>query len=198
MILKIKIMIEEENPWKTLQSEIRYENNWIKVTHHQVINPSGKEGIYGTVHFKHIAIGVLVLDEDWNTWLVGQYRFPGHYYSWEIPEGGGKQDVPWIDSAKRELQEETGIVAEHWEEIVQMHLSNSATDEFGVIYLARGLSFGEAEPEETEDLKVMKLPFDAFFEMVEKHQITDSLTVAAAYKVKWMMDSGKISGLAEN
>jgi 8-oxo-dGTP pyrophosphatase MutT (NUDIX family) len=123
------------------------------------LNPKGGKGIYGKVHFKNMAIGVLPLDEDLNTYLVGQYRFPLDQYSWEIPEGGGPHGIEALASAKRELEEETGLVAEHWTELVQMHLSNSVTDEYGIVYLARGLRQFEAMPEETEELVVRKVPF---------------------------------------
>src|ERR1700679_519441 len=76
----------EENPWKiTAENEI-YTNPWITLTEYQVLNPAGNPGIYGKVHFKNYAIGVLPLDDDLNTYLVGQYRFPLQQYSWEMPE----------------------------------------------------------------------------------------------------------------
>ncbi|WP_341867692.1 NUDIX hydrolase [Pedobacter jejuensis] len=105
--------MEETNPWQTLHSEIKYDNNWIQLTEHQVINPSGGDGIYGEVHFKNLAIGILPLDENYNTWLVGQYRYPLKAYSWEIPEGGGPLGSDPLDSARRELLEETGLSAEN-------------------------------------------------------------------------------------
>ena len=116
-----------------------------------MINPSGGNGIYGKVHFKNIAVGVIPLDEDWNTWLVGQYRFPLDQYSWEIPEGGGGMDEDPLEAAKRELLEETGLVAKEWTKILTMHLSNSVSDELAVIYLARELEQKDRlQPEETE------------------------------------------------
>jgi len=179
--------MEEKNPWKTLESDLKYDNNWISVTEHQVINPSGGEGIYGEVHFKNLAIGILPLDEDYNTWLVGQYRFPLKAYSWEIPEGGGPLGEDPLESARRELLEETGMSASNWKEIQRMHLSNSVSDELSIIYVATGLIQGIAMPEETEELLVKKVPFDEAFEMVMKNEITDSMSVAAILKAKLMI-----------
>jgi ADP-ribose pyrophosphatase len=125
-----------------------------------------------------------------NTWIVGQYRYPGKFYSWEIPEGGGKLDGNPLESAKRELKEETGIVANQWEIIQETHLSNSVSDETGVIYLATNLTFTEATPEETEQLHIKKIPFETFYQMVKTGEITDSLSVMAAYKVKLMLAEG--------
>ena len=179
--------MEEINPWKTLESEVKYDNNWIKVTAHEVINPSGGKGIYGEVHFKNLAIGILPLDEDYNTWLVGQYRFPLKAYSWEIPEGGGPLGEDPLESARRELLEETGLKASEWTELQHMHLSNSVTDEFNIIYLARGLEQHEAEPEDTEQLIVRKLPLDEVYRMICVNEITDAITVAAVLRVKLLL-----------
>lgn len=163
-----------------------YDNKWINVTQYDVINPSGGEGIYGKIHFKNIAIGVVPLDEDMNTYLVGQFRFATNEYSWEIPEGGGPIGTDPLDSAKRELLEETGLVAEHWQEILKMHLSNSVSDELALVYVATGLRQETACPEETEQLIVKKLPFSDVVKMVESGEITDSMTVTAILKLQLM------------
>jgi ADP-ribose pyrophosphatase len=176
--------MEENNPWTTLERKEVYDNNWINVNEHQVLNPSGGPGIYGVVHFKNTAIGVLPLDEDNNTWLVGQYRYPMQAYSWEIPEGGGALGVDPLIGAKRELLEETGLVATDWTEIQRMYLSNSVSDEMAVVYVARGLTMTEAEPEETEQLIVKKLPFEEAYQMVMDGRITDSMSIAAILKTK--------------
>lgn len=173
-----------KNPWKTLSDKLIYENPWISLTEHQVINPGGGEGIYGKVHFKNLAIGIIVLDDDYNTWLVGQYRYPLDQYSWEIPEGGGSLQTDPLLSAQRELIEETGITATSWTEIQRMHLSNSVSDELSIIYLARDLTFGVSSPEETEQLTIRKIPFNDAYSMVINGEITDSISVAAILKVK--------------
>ena len=180
------------NPWQTLNSEEKYQNNWIKVTEHSVINPSGGSGIYGEVHFKNLAIGVLPLDQDHHTWLVGQYRYPLKAYSWEIPEGGGELHVAPEKSARRELVEETGITAGKLKEIQRMHLSNSVSDELAIIYLAQDLTLGQCAPEETEDLQLIKVPFNQAYKMVMNGEITDSMSVAAILKVHIMLAEGKL------
>lgn len=175
----------EQNPWQILRSELKYDNPWISLTEHQVLNPNGGEGIYGVVHFKNRAIGVLAIDAEDHIYLVGQYRFPLDQYSWEIPEGGGPvEETDPLESAQRELLEETGLKAAHWEKMQTLHLSNSVSDEYGIIYLATGLSQHEADPEETEQLAVKRVPFETAYEMVEKGEITDSLTMVAILKMK--------------
>jgi len=177
-------MNEHQNPWTILDKRDVYDNPWIKLTEFQVINPSGGKGIYGKVHFKHIAVGIVPLDENWNTWLVGQYRFTLDQYSWEIPEGGGRMDEDPLEGAKRELLEETGLVADEWIKILVMHLSNSVSDEQAVIYLARKLTQKKAEPEDTEQLVVKKLPFEEAVRMMERGEITDAMSVAAIQQIQ--------------
>lgn len=176
--------MNQENPWKTLSNREVYSNNWIAVTEHDIINPAGGKGVYGKVHFKNKAIGIVPLDEHNNTWLVGQHRYTLNEYSWEIPEGGGLIGTPPLEAAKRELKEETGITAKKWQEIMHIHTSNSVTDEEGFVFLAEDLSFGESELEDSEaDLVVKKLPFTEALDMVMTGKITDSISIAAILKV---------------
>jgi ADP-ribose pyrophosphatase len=183
---------EEINPWKTLTTEKVYDSPWIAVSKHDVLNPNGNPGTYSVVHFKNLAIGILPLDKDYNTWIVGQYRYPINKYTWEIPEGGGQLNVEPLVSAQRELLEEAGITANKWTKIQEMHLSNSASDEFCILYIAQELSFGEAEPEDNEQLALKKIHFNDLYQLVQNGEITDSLTVATVLKAKLMMLEGKL------
>ena len=183
----------EENPWTITSEKHIYTNPWISLTEYQVLNPSGNPGIYGKVHFKNLAIGIVTLDEDLNTYLVGQYRFPLDQYSWEITEGGGLLGIDPVESAKRELLEETGLKASEWIEIQRLHLSNSVSDELSILYLARGLEQFEAEPEDTEQLVVNKVPFEQAYQMVCEGRITDAMSVAGILKVKLMLLENKLA-----
>jgi 8-oxo-dGTP pyrophosphatase MutT (NUDIX family) len=186
-------MNNHESPWTILGQKMVYENPWIRLTEFQVLNPSGAEGIYGKVQYKHIAVGIIPLDANWNTWLVGQYRFPLDQYSWEIPEGGGRMDEEPVEAAKRELLEETGIVAKEWSKILTMHLSNSVSDELAIIYLARNLEQQKAEPDETERLSIKKLHFDEVVNMLDAGEITDSMSVAAIRQIQVMVYEGRLN-----
>lgn len=183
---------QEENPWQTKNTMVAYNNNWITVHHNEVVNPSGNDGIYGVVHFKNLAIGIIPLDDDLNTWIVGQYRYPLNQYSWEIPEGGGKLTEDALESAKRELIEECGLEAKTWHKILTMHLSNSVSDEVSYVFVAKGLKQVMAQPEETEQLQIKKVPFTQVYNMVMDGEITDAISVAAILKLKILLDLGKI------
>jgi 8-oxo-dGTP pyrophosphatase MutT (NUDIX family) len=172
-----------KNPWKQQTRNTIFDNPWITLHEDRVMNPGGGISDYGMVHFKNMAIGIIPLDHKQNTWIVGQWRYPLNEYSWEIPMGGGPLNIDRIESAKRELKEETGLSAGKWTEIIKIHLSNSVSDEVGYAFLAEELTEGEPEFEETEDLEVRKLPFAELLDMCLEGKVTDSLSVAAILKL---------------
>lgn len=177
------------NPWKCRSSKDIYENSWIKVVEDQVIRPNKTNGIYGKIHFKNKAIGIIPLDDELNTWLVGQYRYTLNEYSLEIPTGGVPLEEETLAGAKRELREETGLIAKKWTKLLKIHTSNSVTDEYGYVFLAEDLTRGEMDWDETEELQIKKLPLKKALDMVMENQITDSLSIAGILK------AGKIIGL---
>ena len=185
-------MTEQKNPiekiggWKTKSTNVVYENPWIKISHEEVITPKGTDGIYGVVHFKNTAIGVVPIDDEGNTWLVKQSRYALNQYTWEIPEGGCPQGEEPINAAKRELEEEVGLQARHWEQLMTMHLSNSVTDEFCVVFVARNLFAGTQQLESTEDIEYKKLPLEEAIDLVKRGEITDGISVAALLRLALM------------
>ena len=149
-----------------------------------MINPRGGRNLYGWVSFKNVAVGIVPVDANGNTWLVGQERYTLGEYSWEIPMGGAPLGEPPLEAAKRELREETGLLAGRWAELMRLHTSNSITDERGVVYLAEQLTEGPTEFEETEVIEVRKLPLKNAVDMVERGDITDAISVAALLRLK--------------
>lgn len=174
------------NPWKTHNTETRYENPWLKVEHSEVTNPSGNPGIYGVVRFKNHAIGIVPIDDEGYTYLVGQYRYATNTYEWEIPEGGCPVGTDTLATAQRELKEETGLVADEWTKLMDFYLSNSVSDEYGVAYVARGLRQETAEPEDTEDLKLKRVPLHEAIAMTLDGRIKDAVSVMALGRVALM------------
>ena len=175
-------MEENRNPWRTLGGKLIYENQWIRLDEYDVVNLKGGRGIYGKVSFKNLAVGILPIDNQMNTWLVGQYRYTLDAYSWEIPMGGVPIEQNLEEGALRELKEETGLMAGTLELLMRIHTSNSVTDEEGFVFVATDLKQGETAFDETEDLQIKKLPFRQVLQMVLNGEVTDSLSVAAVLK----------------
>ena len=182
-------MNEAPNPWTQLSSEVKYENPWIKIIEDKVLNPAGKDGIYGVVHFKTHAIAIIPLDEQNNTWIVGQYRYPLNSYEWEVIEGGCPEGTLPVDTARRELIEETGLQAEEFEMILEMQLSNSTTNEISYTYIARKLTYIGDDPTDEEQLCIKKLPFEDLYQMVLRNEIRDSLSIASILRAKAFLDA---------
>jgi len=170
-------------PWQRRARRVAYENPWITVWHDDVARPDGSPGIYGVVHFANLAVGIVALDAEDRVLLVGQHRYALDAYSWEIPEGGVPGGEDPLDGARRELREETGVVAAEWREIGRFHLSNSVTDEAGVLYLATDLVQETAAPEATEELDARWVPFADALAMTLDGRITDAMAIMAIQRL---------------
>ncbi len=184
----------KRGPLTILRDRPVFGNPWILAVDYHVATPAGREFTYTIVHFRRWATGVVPLHDDGTVTLVGQHRFALDLYSWEIPEGGADEDEQPIDAAKRELAEEAGLAGAEWREILQMHLSNSVTDEHAYVYLATGLTAVEAQPDDTEEITVKRVPFAEALGMVNAGEITDSITVAALLKISHMAAMGELPG----
>lgn len=170
---------EGANPWTTRSSRVVYANPWITVREDDVVRPDGADGIYGVITTR-VATGVVALTDDDRVVLVGQWRYPLEQYSWEIVEGGTDDGESPEQAAARELREEAGLVADHWEELgAPVHLSNCFTTEEGRLYLARGLAEVGADPDGTEELTRRLVPLDDALALVDDGTITDAMTVIA-------------------
>lgn len=184
--------LEKRGPWTVLSRRDVYDNRWIGVTHHEVLTPAGEPGIYGTVHYKNHALAIVPVDEEGYTFLVGQHRFPLDEFSWEVPEGGGTIGVDPRESAARELKEETGIEAVHWQQLLRCDLSNSTSDERSTSFLAWGLTQGTASPDPTEQLALRRLPLTEAFKMVAAGEIQDALSVLSLQAVQLLHLQGRL------
>ena len=178
---------ETQNPWHRLSSRRVYNNPWIEVREDRVVRPDGEEGIYGVVHFKNKAIGILAVEDD-QLYLVGQYRYPLDAYSWEIPEGGCPEGEDPLVAAQRELLEETGLRARDWARLGEAHLSNSVSDELAIWFLATGLIQGEQCPEGTERLKIRRVTLDEALRMALTGEITDAVSLLAIMHYRLRQD----------
>ncbi len=186
-------MIDEiKNPFQTIDETIVYDTKWISVKHANIITPSQTKGIYGTVHFKNYAIGIIPIDKDGNTYLVGQYRYALNSYSWEIPEGGGPLEQDILESAKRELQEEVGFYANRWTKIAELNTSNSVTDEVGIIFVAQDLIPTNTDYDETEEIQIKKIPINEAIDWAITGKIKDAIALIGLLKLKVLIEKKEI------
>jgi 8-oxo-dGTP pyrophosphatase MutT (NUDIX family) len=177
-------------PWRRRSRTTAYANPWIEVLHDEVDRPDGSPGIYGVVRFRNVAVGVVAVDADGRILLVGQHRYTLDRYSWEIPEGGAPMDEDPEMGARRELAEETGFDAEDWRVLCRFSLSNSITDETGVIYLATGLRAGTAAPEPSEELAVRWATLSELLAEIDAGGIHDIMTIAGV--TRYALDLGRL------
>ena len=163
--------------WQRLDSRVVYKNPWISVREDEVLRPDGSPGIYGVVDTR-TATAVVVLTPQLEVYLVGQYRYTMEEYSWEVIEGGGDPGEPALLAAQRELKEEAGLEADHWEPLGgPIHLSNGYSSEIGHLFLATGLHEVGAEPEATEDLQLRRIPFAEALARVLTGEIKDGMSI---------------------
>jgi 8-oxo-dGTP pyrophosphatase MutT (NUDIX family) len=177
-------------PWLRRSRRVGYENAWVTVWHDEVVRPDGRPGIYGLVHFANLAVGAVVLDDDDRVLLVGQHRYTLDAMSWEIPEGGVPAGEEAQAGAERELREETGVVAADWRELARLHLSNSVSDELAILFSARAVTHGDADPDGTEQLEIRWVPFEEALAMTLDGRITDAMSVCGIERVALLRRMG--------
>lgn len=172
-----------ENPWKTKSSRIAYENAWIRVRENQVIRPDGGPGIYGVIEIRP-SVGIVAMDEQNRVVLVGQWRYALNRYSWEVPRGGshpGETNI--LEAAKRELVEETGVQAKHWQVLGPVDVCSGVANHVQTLFLATGLTTVPTRHDPEEDITVEWQPFDEALRMVMDGRITEVCSIAAILKV---------------
>lgn len=152
-------------------------------------NPATREII------RHVgAVGVVPLTDDGQVYVERQFRYPIGQVMTEIP--AGKLDAPEEDrlsAAKRELREETGLTADHWEDLGVYYPACAYTDEKITLYLARGLHQGEQSLDEDEFLHVTKRPLSDLVDEVMAGEITDGKTQAALLKTMRILEKENVS-----
>ncbi len=168
--------------WKKHSSRSVYENDWMQVFEDEVINPGGGRNLYGHVHFKNLAVAIVALDSDDNTWLVGQSRYTLGEFSWELPMGGAPLAEPPLSAAKRELAEETGLVANSIVKLGKLFQAYGYANQSVHIFLALDLTAGEPSLEaEEEGLITQTFTRDQCNSMMMDGRMTDLASVAALH-----------------
>lgn len=180
-----------ENPWKTKNSKIVYETAWMKIREDNVTRPNGSDGTYSFVETSESVYIVPLTDND-EIYLIAQWRYPTKTFSWELPGGGG-DGGNILESAKRELKEETGLEAEIWSEIGKLQPMNGVTSEIEHIFVAKGLNQTDNHQQNEDGItEIKKVNFSQILEMIKNGDITDAQSIAAL--MQFGITSGKIKG----
>ena len=167
-------MTAEGPPWTRGEAREVYANPWLKVTEYDAVAPTGRPALYGVVHFQSHAIGILPLHDDGTVTLVGQHRVA-------------------LESARRELAEEAGLAARKWRQVLSFELSNSVTDERGFGYLATGLYPASGEPDDTELIRLARVPFREALDAALSGHMSDMITVALLLRAYHMAREGELA-----
>lgn len=180
------------NPWRFTGARSLYDNPWIRVEALEGVPPQGPPRDYTVVRAKKHAVGVLPIAEDGCVHLVGQWRVPVAAYSWEMPEGGSEPGESLEACARRECEEEAGVIPGRLIPAIQMDLSNSFCDEQATCFLGLDLRPGVMRPDPTEVFQQRRLPFKAVLDEVAQGAIRDAMTVATVLRAHHMAISGAL------
>ncbi len=176
-------MKKQKGPWVVTDSNIVYQNPWIKVHEDKVIRPDKKPGIFGIVEMKS-GVSIIPVDEKGNVYLTIEYKYAVERMCIEAIGGGIDKSENKLQAAKRELKEETGLVAKKWIYLGVVDPFTSVISSPNHMYLAENLTQKKSELDGTEILKVVKMPLKKAIDMVMKSKITHGATCVALLKIK--------------
>jgi 8-oxo-dGTP pyrophosphatase MutT (NUDIX family) len=168
------------NPWQKRSRKQIYRNQWMGIYEDEVIRPDARPGIYAFMDC-HPAVGVVPVDTYGQTCLVGQYRYPLACYSWEIPTGMGEAGESVVDTARRELAEETGLIANELIELGRFNPSNSLSNEEATIFLAPDCRVGETRRDATEVIHIARMPLTEAIARARSGEIRDAMSLLGLF-----------------
>jgi len=168
-------------PWKITSSKVKYENPWISVREDRVIQIDGKPGLFGIVTVSP-GVSVLAVDADYNVYLTRQFRYAMEQECLEAIGGVKDQGEDWIQTARRELKEESGITAAKWTDLGPLDPLTSIISVRARLFLAEDLTLGERNLDGNEKIDIIKMPFAEALEKAKKGEVADSPTLILLYK----------------
>jgi 8-oxo-dGTP pyrophosphatase MutT (NUDIX family) len=170
----------DEPEIRALTSSVVYTDNWIRLRRDEIERRDGSRGTYAVIERRDFA--VVIPAERGGFHLVEEYRYPVGRRSWSFPQGGfphGESGTP-EELARLELAQETGLRAQRMEYLGKLTAGHGMTNQYGVYFLATGLTPGEADPEPEEyGIRHEWVPREQFEKMVQERQIVDDSTLAA-------------------
>jgi 8-oxo-dGTP pyrophosphatase MutT (NUDIX family) len=179
-------------PWRLVQDEIVFDCPYFTTRSDRVQDGSGRPRHYYNIRMKNFGIAVVPVDKNGLTILVGQQRYLLERFTWEVVRGGGQVDRPPLESARKELSEETGYRADNWLQVFKASASPGVTDELSVGFVAWGLHAGEPHPDAGEDLVQRRIPFAEAVALVLSGQIADLASGALLLGIQAKLERGEL------
>ena len=174
--------MRDHGPWKIMKTEQMYSDPWIKLFRDQVQRPDGKPGTYATVHLK-AGVCVVAMDNEGNLHLTKEFHYAVGRTTIEGVSGGIEEDESPSVAATRELAEELGISANRWTKLGTIDPFTAAVLSPVEIFLAEDLSFNQTNPEGTELIEHVIMPFDEAVQAVLNGVITHAPTCIAILRL---------------
>jgi ADP-ribose pyrophosphatase len=168
-----------------------YDGALLKVNRDVVRLPDGSQGVREYIRHPG-AVAIVPLFDDGKVLLERQFRYPHRREFIEIPAGKLEPGEPHLDTAKRELLEETGYAAAEWTHLGVIHTSIAYTDEAIELFLAKKLTRAERKLDQGEFLEILTISFEEAVAMIREGRITDAKSVAGLLWVdRWAREAGK-------
>lgn len=164
-------------------SQLIYRGRILTLRRDTVTLPNGREAVREVAEHPG-GVGILALDGENRAALVRQYRYAFGRAMWEIPAGKREPGEEPLATARRELQEEVGASAAHWQALGEIIPSPGCYGERLWLYLARELTLGRTHPDEDEFLELQWMPLEELTEKCLAGEIQDAKTIIAALKVR--------------
>jgi len=168
-----------DSPYKTLSTKTVYKNPWIEVEENQIVHPDGHKGVYSVVKTNDSVV-IIPVNTNGEIFLIQSFSYPGQKWHWELPAGGSDGE-DYITASKRELQEETGISAKHWEQIGLARPMDGVMPERTAVLLATNLDLSNPNSDE-DTIKGRKFfTLNQINDMVLDGTIDEGITITALH-----------------
>lgn len=180
----------QHGPWIIQSTEDVYSDPWLSVRCDRVTRPDGKPGTHSVVTIKP-GVSVLALDGQQNVYLTDEFHYAIGRNSLETVSGGIDEGESAEQAARRELQEELGLLAEELMPLGTVDPFTSSLYSPTGLFLARGLTQSEADPEGTELIQLVKIPLVSAVEKVISGEITHAPSCVLILKAERLFESGE-------
>lgn len=168
-----------------------HRDRWTRLRHDTVRWENGVQAQFSVIE-RMAGAAVLPIAKDGTIVLVREFKYALGEYSLEAEAGGIEEGEAPLAAAQRELLEETGLTARHWRHLAAFHTSNSVTDEAGDCFVAWGLAQEAPQPDDTEVLRLRRLPLREACAMAADGRITDAITLIALQRLELLALRGDL------